>query len=92
MDEEKQTEAPYIMEEIDGPEIIFPPGIDAPEPTPKNTSYYVRDLDGVLWFYCMNWRTRVREFFPEKGPTIGELIEDAVKFAARNAKSTTELN
>ena len=92
MDEEKQTEAPYIMEEIDGPEIIFPLGIDDPEPTPKNTSYYVRDLDGVLWFYCMNWRTRVREYFLEKGPTIGELIEDAVKFAARNAKSTTELN
>ena len=76
----------YYKDDIDGPEIVFPEGIDEPEPTPENTSYYVRDLDGVLWFYCMNWRTRVRGYFPEKGPTIGELIEDAVKFAAKTAK------
>ncbi len=86
MDEEKHDGTPYNMEEIDGSVIIFPPGIDEPEPTPRNSSFYVRDMDGVLWFYCMNWRTRVREYFPEKGPTIGELIEDAVKFAAKTAK------
>ena len=86
MDEEKHDGAPYIMEEIDGPEIIFPPDIEETEPTPENTSYYVRDIDGVLWFYCMNWRTRAREYFPENGPTIGELIEDAVKFAAKTTK------
>ena len=76
----------YIHGDIDGPEIEFPENFDDPEQTPENTSYYVRDLDGVLWFYCMNWRTRVREYFPEKGPTIGELIEDAVKFAVKTAK------
>ena len=68
------------------PEIEFPEDFADPEPTPENNSYYVRDLDGVLWFYCMNWRTRVTEFFPEKGPTIGELIEEAVKAAARIAR------
>ena len=76
----------YFYGNIDGPEIVFPEGIDEPEPTPENTSFYVRDLDGVLWLYCMNWRTRVREYLPENGPTIGELIEDAVKFAAKTTK------
>lgn len=66
--------------------IEFPLDIEEPEPTPENTSFYARDLDGVLWFYCMNWRTRVREHFPENGKPIGTLIEDAVKFATKNAK------
>ena len=29
----------YYKDDIDGPEIVFPEGIDEPEPTPENTSY-----------------------------------------------------
>ena len=84
-----ENERMDVWGDIYEPEIEFPPEFDEPkepEPTPENTSCYVRDLDGVLWFYCMNWRTRVREFFPEEGKTIGELIEDAVKTAARTVR------
>ena len=86
MDEIEREELYGDIFNIYEPEIIFPPEFDDPEPTPENNSYYVIDMDGVKWFYCMNWRTRVTEYFPETGKTVGELIEDAVKFAAKNEK------
>ena len=69
-----------MYDDIYTPKIIFPTDINEPEETPENISYYAVDENGVMWFYCGNWRTRVMEHFADCGKQIGTLIEDAVKF------------
>ena len=53
-------------------------------------SYYKTDENGVLWFYCGNWRTRVREYFKEDGKTITELLADAIIFAAKQPRENED--
>jgi len=55
-----------------------------PEPTLENTSFYVTEPDGTRYFYCGNTRIKVTEYFAEKGKTVSELVEDVVRYAARN--------
>jgi len=55
-----------------------------PEPTLENTSFYVTEPDGTRYFYCGNTRIKVTEHFAEKGKTVSELVEDVVRYAARN--------
>ena len=57
-----------------------------PEPTLENTSFYVTEPDGTKYFYCGNTRIKITEYFAEKGKTVSELVEDVVRYAARNEK------
>ena len=38
-----------------------------PEPTLENTSYYVKEPDGTLYFYCGNTKIKMTEHFAENG-------------------------
>ena len=58
-----------------------------PEPTLENTSFYVTMPDGTKYFYCGKTRIKVTEYFAEKGKTVSELVEDVVRYAARNVIS-----
>ena len=55
-----------------------------PEQTLENSSFYVTEPDGTRYFYCGNTRIKVTEYFAEKGKTVSELVEDVVRYAARN--------
>ena len=55
-----------------------------PEQTLENSSFYVTEPDGTKYFYCGNTRIKVTEYFAEKGKTVSELVEDVVRYAARN--------
>ncbi len=57
------------------------------------------DMDGAFYTveedgreYCQIGKTRIRitEHFPEKGRTMGELIEELVLYAARREESVKE--
>ncbi len=54
------------------------------EQTLENSSFYVTEPDGTKYFYCGNTRIKVTEYFAEKGKTVSELVEDVVRYAARN--------
>ena len=56
-------------------------------PTLENSSFYVREPDGTMYFYCGNTRIRVKEHFADKGKPIGTLIEDVIQYAAGHGKS-----
>ena len=58
-----------------------------PEPTLENTSFYVTEPDGTKYFYCVNTRTKVTEFFTPSGKTMDKLIENVVRFAAGSTVS-----
>lgn len=53
----------------------------------KECSYYGTDLDGTLYYYYGNTRTKVTEFFSPNGQTMDDLILNLVRFAARNSVS-----
>ena len=55
-----------------------------PEQTFENSSFYVTEPDGTRYFYCGNTLIKVTEYFAEKGKTVSELVEDVVRYAARN--------
>ncbi len=55
-----------------------------PEQTLENSSFYVTEPDGTRYFYCGNTRIKITEYFAEKGKTVSELVEDVVRYAARN--------
>ena len=48
----------------------------------KERGYYGTDLDGTLYYYYGNTRTKVTEFFSPNGQTMDELILNLVRFAA----------
>lgn len=54
----------------------------------KERSYYDIDLDGTLYYYNGNTRTKVTEFFAPNGKTMDKLIENVVRFAAGGTVST----
>ena len=49
----------------------------------KERGYYGTELDGTLYYYNGNTRTKVTEFFAPGGKTMDALIENVVRFAAR---------
>ena len=53
----------------------------------KERGYYGTELDGTLYYYNGNTRTKVTEFFAPNGQTMDELILNLVRFAARNSVS-----
>lgn len=56
-----------------------------PEPTLENTSFYVTELDGSLYFYCGNTRIKVTEHFADNGKQLDTLIEDVISYAGNTA-------
>lgn len=48
----------------------------------KERGYYGTELDGTLYYYYGNTRTKVTEFFSPNGQTMDELILNLVRFAA----------
>lgn len=48
----------------------------------KECGYYGTELDGTLYYYNGNTRTKVTEFFSPNGQTMDELILNLVRFAA----------
>ena len=53
-----------------------------PEPTLENTSYYVKEPDGTLYFYCGNTKIKMTEHFAENGKPVGTLLEDVIQYSA----------
>ena len=53
----------------------------------KERGYYGTELDGTLYYYNGNTRTKVTEFFSPNGQTMDELILNLVRFAAGRAVS-----
>lgn len=42
-------------------------------------------IDGTLYFVVGNARIKVTEHFPQTGPTITDLVEDAISYNAKSA-------
>ena len=53
----------------------------------KERGYYGTELDGTLYYYYGNTRTKVMEFFSPNGQTLDKVIENLVRFAAGNTVS-----
>ena len=53
----------------------------------KERGYYGTELDGTLYYYDGNTRTKVTEFFAAGGTTMDKLIENVVRFAAGGSVS-----
>lgn len=53
----------------------------------KERGYYGTELDGTLYYYNGNTRTKVTEFFAPGGKTMDALIENVVRFAAGSTVS-----
>ena len=53
-----------------------------PEPTLENTSYYIKEPDGTLYFYCGNTKIKMTEHFAENGKSVGTLLEDVIQYSA----------
>lgn len=53
----------------------------------KERGYYGTELDGTLYYYYGNTRTKVTEFFSPNGLTLDKVIENLVRFAARSTVS-----
>lgn len=53
-----------------------------PEPTLENTSYYVKESDGTLYFYCGNTKIKMTEHFAENGKSVATLLEDVIQYSA----------
>ena len=53
----------------------------------KERGYYGTELDGTLYYYYGNTRTKVTEFFSPNGLTLDKAIENLVRFAARSTVS-----
>ena len=47
----------------------------------KELGYYGTELDGTLYYYNGNTRTKVTEFFAPSGKTMDTLIENVIRFA-----------
>lgn len=53
----------------------------------KERGYYGTELDGTLYYYNGNTRTKVMEFFAAGGTTMDKLIENVVRFTAGGSVS-----
>ena len=54
----------------------------SPEPTIENKSFYARDEDDRLYFYCGGSRFEVSEHFADNGKTVKELLGDMIRYTA----------
>ena len=48
----------------------------------KERGYCGTELDGTLYYYNGNTRTKVTEFFAPSGKTMDTLLENVIRFAA----------
>ena len=53
----------------------------------KERGYYGTELDGTLYYYYGNTRTKVMEVFSPNGQTLDKVIENLVRFAAGSTVS-----
>ncbi len=53
-------------------------------------AFYAVGEDGQEYFYIGKTRIKITEHFPEKGRTMGELIEDLILYAARQGEKTDD--
>ena len=55
-------------------------------------TFYATDEDGQRYFYIGKTRIKITEHFPEKGKTMGELIEDLILYAAREDERANDVH
>lgn len=58
---------------------------EEPEPTLENTSVYFTE-DGVNYLIVGKTIIPISEHFTDNGKTVGEVIEDVIRFAVRTQK------
>ena len=58
------------------PEEFIEPGDR--EPTMAESALYMRDEDGIEYYCCGNTRIKITDSFPEKGPSMNELLTDLI--------------
>lgn len=51
---------------------------------PPSDGNYIT-IDGTLYFVVRNARIKVTEHFPATGPTVTDLVEDAITYSAKSA-------
>lgn len=62
-----------------------PEVIEEPEPTLENTSVYFTE-DGVNYLIVGKTIILIREHFADNGKTVGDVIEDVIRFAVKTQK------
>ena len=55
-----------------------------PEPTPENKAFYGIEPDGEVYFYFGSTRIKVTEHFSDSDRSVGDLIENVIKYTAGN--------
>ena len=65
---------------------------DERKPTLEDSSFYMIDEDGTLFYFCGNTRIKVTEHFAESGKTLEELMEEMVLREAKKATNDNALN
>ena len=50
----------------------------------RDTSFYAVAEDGCLYYYCDHTRIKVQEHFANQGKTMGELLENVIRYTAKN--------
>ncbi len=55
-------------------------------------AFYAVGEDGQEYFHIGKTSIKITEHFPEKGRTMGELIEDLILYAARQDERTEEVH
>ena len=58
--------------------------------TDMDKAFYAVEEDGQEYFYIGKTRIKITEHFPEKGKTMGELIEELILYAARQDERTDD--
>lgn len=62
-----------------------PEVIEEPKPTLENTSVYFTE-DGVNYLIVGKTIIPIREHFADNGKTVGDVIEDVIRFAVKTQK------
>ena len=65
---------------------------DERKPTLEDSSFYMIDEDGTLFYFCGNTRIKVTEHFAESGKTLEELMEEMVLREAKKPPKNNDLN
>ena len=52
-------------------------------PVPSDSNYIT--INGILYFVVGKTKIMVTEHFPQTGPTVTDLVEDAITYSAKSA-------
>ena len=66
----------YHIDEVYG--VAFQIEPEDREPTIAESALYMIDEDGIEYYCCGNTRIKITESFPEKGPSMNELLTDLI--------------